>query len=204
MTTRIDLINYVIKKLSFKRYLEIGVSAGACFNNIIIDEKVGVDPDGNSAATLKITSDEFFKQNTKKFDLIFIDGLHEEDQVLKDINNSIAALSDNGLILCHDMLPETKEAQIVPRQQDIWNGDCWKAFVKLRATRQYLTMCTIDTDYGIGVIQNTGIKNTRQSTINLPADLSYEAFVLNKKEWMSVLSVEIFYIILDYWEKSLR
>ena len=38
---------------------------------------------------MKITSDDFFKQNKKKYDCIFIDGLHTYKQVKNDILNSI-------------------------------------------------------------------------------------------------------------------
>ena len=34
---------------------------------------------------MKITSDDFFKQNKNKYDCVFIDGLHIYDQVKRDI-----------------------------------------------------------------------------------------------------------------------
>ena len=52
-----------------------------------------------------MTSDEFFSQNKETFDLIFIDGLHIHEQVLKDIDNSLNVLNENGVILLHDCLP---------------------------------------------------------------------------------------------------
>ena len=50
----------------------------------------------------KNTSDEFFMQNKEKFDIIYIDGWHEEPQVYKDINNSWNSLNINGIIICDD------------------------------------------------------------------------------------------------------
>ena len=37
------------------------------------------------------------------FDIIFVDGLHEKQQVKKDILNSIKFLKDGGTIICHDV-----------------------------------------------------------------------------------------------------
>ena len=44
-TYRYDLINKVIKKFGFKKYLEIGVCVPSdCFDMIEVEDKVGVDP----------------------------------------------------------------------------------------------------------------------------------------------------------------
>lgn len=67
-----------------------------------------------------MNSDNFFKKYpTKKYDIIFIDGLHESEQVSKDIHNSVNALNERGVIIIHDYNPETKEAQIVPRETTV-------------------------------------------------------------------------------------
>ena len=50
----------------------------------------------------KGTSDKFFKNNSQKFDVIYIDGWHEANQVYKDINNSWDCLNVNGIIICDD------------------------------------------------------------------------------------------------------
>jgi hypothetical protein len=78
-------------KISAKSYLEIGVSGGENFQKIRCENKVGVDPEPTSPATIFLPSDDFFKQNKETFDVIFIDGLHHSDQVLRDINNSLAS-----------------------------------------------------------------------------------------------------------------
>ena len=70
---RLDLINHIIKKNNYKQYLEIGCHNDEVFNKIEID-KIGIDP--ISGGNFRGTSDEFFEKNQKKFDCIFIDGLH--------------------------------------------------------------------------------------------------------------------------------
>jgi len=146
--TRLDLINFLIKKKNYKSYLEIGCHQDEVFSLINI-EKIGVDP--MSGGNFRGTSDEFFLQNNKKFDCIFIDGLHTYEQVIKDIKNSINFLSDDGTIILHDCLPSKITHQYVPRSRYTWNGDVWKAIVEARTWEEVETY-TILADQGLGVI----------------------------------------------------
>ena len=147
---RWDLIQYLNSNHKFNSYLEIGCDDNQLFSKINISEKIGVDP--VSGGNYKGKSDDFFKQNIKKVDLIFIDGLHEYDQVRKDILNSLKFLNDDGFILVHDCLPRSLSAQAVPRYRNVWNGDVWKAIVEFR-TYPNLEIFTCLADEGIAVIQ---------------------------------------------------
>lgn len=188
--TRIEIINMLLKKINGKKYLEIGVEGGLCFPNINAEHRVGVDPDPKSKATVIKTSDDFFSDNKEIFDVIFIDGLHQHEQVEKDILNSLNFLSDGGYIVCHDLLPTAEYLQTHERTTGLWTGDCWKAWVKLRSTRSDLFMYTIDTDWGCGVIQKG-----KQETIDLKGqELNYQNFVKNRDYWMRVISVQDFII----------
>ena len=51
---------------------------------------------------LKLPSDIFFKNNKNLFDLIYIDGDHETEQVKKDINNSWKILNKGGYLILDD------------------------------------------------------------------------------------------------------
>tara|TARA_Y100000389_G_scaffold177739_1_gene190307 strand:+ start:2423 stop:3139 length:717 start_codon:yes stop_codon:yes gene_type:complete len=50
----------------------------------------------------KLSSDVFFKDNKNFYDLIYIDGDHETDQVKKDINNSWKILNEDGYLILDD------------------------------------------------------------------------------------------------------
>ena len=52
----------------------------------------------------KLSSDEFFKINNNSFDVIYIDGYHQADQVLKDFINSWEVLNDQGIIIFDDYI----------------------------------------------------------------------------------------------------
>ena len=127
---RFDIINKIIKKKEYASYLEIGCFKDETFNKINIKKKIGVDP--ISGGNLRMTSDLFFLENKNKFDIIFIDGLHVYEQVIKDIFNSIKILNPDGIILIHDCLPRKLWYQTPTRMSDTWNGDVWKAIVECR------------------------------------------------------------------------
>jgi hypothetical protein len=185
---RIHIINYLIKKNNAKKYLEIGISDGSNFENVKIDYKVGVDPDSSYQNIIIKNSDDFFKDNTEKFDVIFIDGLHHSDQVYRDIVNSLECLNQFGIIICHDMLPTNEQMQEIPYRGGIWTGDCWKAFVKLRQERENLEMFTIDVDMGVSVIRKGS-----QNKFYTVDTIQYSNFDYFKWDWMNIYSLIDFY-----------
>jgi len=183
---RWDLIEYLDNKFTYKSYLEIGCDENQLFSKIKIKNKYGVDP--VRGGNIKKTSDDFFNNNQKTFDLIFIDGLHEYDQVKKDILNSLKFLNKNGIVLVHDCLPDCCSKQAVPRYRMTWNGNVWKAIVDLR-TDSEIEIFTCEIDQGIAVIQNK--KNSAILQINKKAKkLTFKDFYNNYKNYMRVISLE--------------
>jgi len=183
---RIELIDYLIKKNKYTDYLEIGCDKDQLFSRVDIKNKTGVDP--VSGGNIRKTSDQFFSNNKKKFDIIFIDGLHIYKQVKKDILNSIYCLNDNGLILVHDCMPDSLSKQAVPRYRMQWNGDAWKAIVDLRQSDE-LDIFTCEIDQGIGIIRKS--KNTSILQINKPIKkLKFKDYFENYKLYLRVISLE--------------
>jgi len=201
MNYRYEVLNALIKKYDFKTYLEIGIQNGINYNHIDCKDKTGVDPAPmvNDRTVIDTTSDNFFKINTKSFDLIFIDGLHHSDQVLKDINNSMKCLNKGGIIVLHDCNPQDYEHQVIPLEaskSSTWNGDCWKAFVQYRCLSKY-EMYTVDIDHGMGII-NTRKKATKSISINgLTDELTYDNLTINRQNWLNLKSVEEFKELLN-------
>jgi hypothetical protein len=110
---RTELINKLIQKYNYRRYLEIGVDSGWCFHQIECFHKDGVDPgsDGQPQGTFKtqisypVTSDEFFSTyapSLERYDIILIDGLHHSEQVDRDI----VINEDTGLGIINSKLPQ--------------------------------------------------------------------------------------------------
>jgi methyltransferase family protein len=192
---RFDLINLLIQKHGYRRYLEIGVEDGDAVRSVRCEVKHGVDPTSRNA-TFQLRSDEFFNliRTDLEYDCIFVDGMHEEEQVLRDIDNSLAHLSEGGTIVVHDCNPPTawhqrdyEEAKVTGCRQ--WNGTVWRAWVRLRATRSDLRMRLVDTDWGCGVIQRGN-----QECIVLPSPFSYSDLEQHRAEWLNLISAEAFSI----------
>jgi hypothetical protein len=210
-TKRFELINYIADQYDSIDYLEIGVNDGSCIRRIDIPNKDGVDPSPNSEIgfgdsvpeiNFQVTSDDFFENYAyKKYDVIFIDGLHHSDQVDKDIQNSLKYLNDGGFILLHDCNPPEYEIQLVPRQTGIWNGDVWKSIVKLRCTDSTLEINVIDTDWGVGLIRRGGQDVYTKSS--LEECLQWNYFDLNRDELLNIISVDEFYKKYKRYEKEL-
>lgn len=188
---RSDIINMLIKHCDYKSYLEIGCRKNRNFKYINIKNKVGVDP--RSGGTIRTTSDEFFKNNKEKFDIIFIDGLHHSDQVYRDIDNALKCMTDNGVIVVHDCNPLNYESQLTPyrKSQKHWNGDVWKAFLKFRHQRSDLEMFVIDVDEGCGII-----KHGEQTLID-QYDVTYDVFEKNKVALLNLISEQEFHNWLE-------
>lgn len=194
---RFNLVNRLIGAFDYKSYLEIGVSIGECFKRVKCESKTSVDPEQFGYTTNQMTSDQYFDQlpEDTKFDIIFIDGLHIWEQCYKDINNALKHLSPNGTIICHDMNPLQEMYQSRVSNRDIWNGDVWKAFVKLRSERNDLFTCMIeDCDYGLGIIS---WGNQEPIKLDKPVEnLLYYDFKKDKNYLMNTVK------LIDYLESN--
>ena len=133
-------------------YLEIGVNTNTVFYALPLpmQNKIGVDP--FLGGTHRMTSDEYFENNKRKFDVIFIDGLHTYEQCQKDLINSLNVLNSDGIILLHDLLPRTNLEAEVPQKQRTWSGDIWKVAVELNSSLN-IDFKIINIDRGIGVVK---------------------------------------------------
>ena len=185
---RWNIIDYLIKKNNYKSYLEIGCDKNQLFSKVNIQDKIGVDP--VSGGNVRKTSDQFFLENQKKFDIIFIDGLHVYRQVKKDILNSINCLNKNGIVLVHDCMPDSLSKQAVPRYKMQWNGDVWKAIVDLRQNKD-LNIFTCEIDQGIGIIKND--MNSSVLKLEKPIEkLKFKDYFYNYKNYMRVINLSEF------------
>ena len=198
---RYDLVNHVMEKYSFSTYLEIGVAFGHSIRAVKAAVKDGVDPVVEEQVqcpeiNYRMTSDEFFaleETQNKKYDVIFIDGLHHSDQIDVDIQNSLNHLSDNGFIFLHDCNPVSYESQLVPRQAVAWNGDGWKSIIKVRYNNKDLKTCVVDTDYGVGVIKKETSQGINQESYSIEDCLTWEYFTFHKIELLDLITPEEFY-----------
>jgi len=192
---RDKIINLLVSHFGYKEYLEIGFdNPNRNFNRIRCIIKTSVDNKKASQPTHRMSSDQFFVSipAEKSFDLIFIDGLHEYEQVLRDVKNSLALLNSGGAILLHDCNPPTawhqRSYQEYQAKRGHWNGTVWQAFVDLRSTREDLEMFVVDTDWGVGLI-----RRGTQKLLQIPDVMDYEVFAKNREEALNLISCEAFF-----------
>ena len=193
---RTNVINYLVKRMGHNKYLEIGVrNPEHNFNRIKCQYKEGVDPNPISKAKYVMTSDEFFKKisKDKMYDCIFIDGLHEYKQTMRDIKNSLEHLSIGGSIILHDCNPckrgcQEKSSKSKKRPLK-WNGTVWKAFADLRMSREDLCMYVVNIDNGCGVV-----RRGHQKLFNKVPEkkMTYDFLKKNRKELLKLCSFNKF------------
>jgi hypothetical protein len=144
-------------------YLEIGCQAGDLCASLDTTYAVGIDinthPDWQTyekrtegrAKYFQVSSDDFFASYPyKQFGLIFIDGDHHAEQVRKDVNNSLAFLEQDGLIVMHDTLP--------PDVASTAENLCGTAFLIAQELRQdrMLEVYTFPVTFGVTLVGKIG------------------------------------------------
>lgn len=194
---RVEIVKRVLEIKNYNSYLEIGTFKDDLFKNINCEKKIGVDP--VSGGNVRKTSDDFFDENSQKFDLIFIDGLHHYHQAKKDILNSLNVLNDNGVVLIHDCMPRDYFYQAVPRSQLNWNGDTWKAFLEIRTNENFDSYCC-NADEGIGIIlKRKNLNKLELKTKNFER-LSFNEYTENYRKFLNLIEYDELIKIIESYE----
>lgn len=184
MKDKAELINAVIKHKNYNSYLELGVGPHLwTISQIRCNSITSVDiiKVNDVFPSFVGTTDDFFKTNTRKFDVIYIDADHEENAVLKDFNNSIKFLNDDGVILMHDVGPPSEQGT------SLWaHGTAYKAFIKIRNSNNYTAFCYEFIEDGdppgdvLGFVKKR--KNINKLNVPVPDEISYSYYEKNKNE----------------------
>jgi hypothetical protein len=204
MGNRTTIINTLASKYGAKTYLEIGVrDTDDNFNKILIDKKDGVDPNPIKSIEYKVTSDEFFLKyiGEKKYDIIFVDGLHTSEQVYIDIKNSIKHLNDGGFIVVHDCNPPTEfHARSYPeylKKRGEWNGDVYKGFIKIKNELKDWKVFVVDCDFGCGILTKNKINIETTKYTNSLDNLSWGIFNKNRYSLLDLISYKTFIELIN-------
>jgi hypothetical protein len=222
---RLFFLKKLFRKKRFETYLEIGVFKGRVFFSVPAHKKIAVDPKFQFTASKKVkkffrrvsnlwakfyekTGDDFFAEDAptlfkkNKIDVCLVDGMHEYNFALRDIENSLKFLQKDGVVLIHDCNPLSKEASVSFEEyknrgfvQD-WNGDTWKAIVHLRSLRDDINVFVLDCDQGLGVVTYGEPESKLKFTQEEINSLTYERLNENRKEWLNLKEPSYFF---DYF-----
>ena len=155
--------------------LEVGVEYGLTFHALRAPYRVAVDPQFRfDVPTPRVTqqieyhevpSDEYFGKRhfgARKFDVIYLDGLHTFEQILRDTLNAVECLADDGVIIIDDVLPTTYSSSL-PRVEDVllvrhhrsseaadeaWMGDVYRLVFFVAIFMQGWQYATIAENHG--------------------------------------------------------
>jgi len=126
-----DLIARLIRSFDCRSYLEVGVAEGRTFFHQTCRRKVAVDPKFRfdlvearrreaESRFYEETSDAFFASHAGEngpFDLIFLDGLHTAEQIIRDFLNAILHLSPRGIIVIDDVWPNSYASSLPNKEE---------------------------------------------------------------------------------------
>lgn len=151
--------------LGAKSYLEIGVANGATFFNVDFEKKVAVDPhfrfgparrQAAHESFFEVPSDDWFSTASGvRFDIIFLDGLHEFNQTFRDFCASHAFAHPGTVWIIDDTvpsdifsaLPTQGEASTMRREAGgrggAWHGDIYKVVFAIADFFPSFSFCTL-------------------------------------------------------------
>lgn len=151
-------LNHLAAALNCRSYLEIGVETGQTLLQICVPQRTGVDPcflfdwqahQGRDGLQFHpCASDDFFAtlDPDRRFDLIFIDGLHTFEQTYRDVLHALRHSHARTVILIDDTMPSDVFSACRDEQQCLelrsrfsdckdrsWHGDTYKVVPLLAA-----------------------------------------------------------------------
>lgn len=235
---RLTVIQEIINRKKANTYLEIGVETGYTFLRVKAKKKIAVDPKfrlskGNKIKFLfrdisnifneyyEMTSDIFFETKSNELrkyglNVTFIDGLHTYAQSLKDVQNCLKLLKEDGVIIMHDCNPPSEAAAhplnsynhaktlTLPGYSDEWCGDVWKTIAYLRSTQANLSVFVLDCDYGLGIITRGSPESMLEYSEEEIDNFSYSDLEKNRAEILNLKDTDYFkkFIKMHSDEKS--
>lgn len=126
------LIQHLASWIKPVNYLEIGVRWGNTYNLVknyaqtchLVDIEFLKLNYSENTVKYQMTSDKFFSviNPSIQFDLVFIDGDHSKEQVIKDFMNVEGRVIDDGFVILHDTYPYNEQML-----QPEFSNNCWEA-----------------------------------------------------------------------------
>lgn len=222
IVNRTTIVQQLINRKNAHTYLEIGVERGTNFLQIRAPHKLAVDPhfkipgghkDGVGVHYVETTSDEFFEKHSHliqgKIDVAFIDGLHTYEQALKDVENVLKFLADDGVIVMHDCLPTSEaeackyehDAKSHPEFKNAWTGDVYKTIMDLKAHHNDLEVFVVDQDHGVGIVRRKSGVQTLAMTSEAVSRMTFNDFYPARKALLSLKEANEF---IDWLNSSIH
>ncbi len=156
MNDKFELINRIIEHKQHSSYLELGLGESReTYDRIKCPSRTGIDNNSLTRPDFLGTTDDFFKQNTQTFDVIYIDANHEYSQVNKDFQNAAEVLNPDGIIFMHDVGPENLE-----NTKQTASGTAYISFIEIRGNPHFNAFSYIfPSNVVLGIVKKEANRN---------------------------------------------
>jgi len=166
-----DIIKYLSKLRNYRSYLEICTpTTGNLFAKINQpnfdichrlmyrcprDFSDGLNIDFRSPSSDIAQCIAEIRCSSLRYDIVLVDPWHEYETSLRDIELAFSLLTDFGSIVIHDCDPPTDDLISPQVSPGSWCGVTFIAYLDFLAQSSGLRYCTVDTDFGCGIIQKS-------------------------------------------------
>jgi len=173
MLSKYDIVNCLAEKFDFRSVLEISTpTTGASFRALSNNSHY------NRCDRLVYNCDSWFSDgfpvsyqthdifsnsivsaihtmngSSPLYDIIFVDSFHSYQSSILDLYSALLLLKTGGMIVVHDCNPLSAKIAQPEVRDDEWCGVSYQAFIDFRLAHPDFLSFTVDTDYGVGVIQ---------------------------------------------------
>jgi predicted O-methyltransferase YrrM len=214
-TTYLSRLEAIHRRLKPRTYLEIGVFSGRSLALAGPETRaVGIDPKPELAAPLAAgtrifeeTSDVFFATRDLAevfaglpLELVFIDGMHLFEFVLRDFAHAARHCAPGARIVLHDTMPHDRKMAQRNRETQAWTGDVWKLVPCLRRYLPTLDIVTLDTaPTGLTIIgaidpADTTLLDRYDEVVAAFIDLDFAYFEENGRRDLAVVADDLAWI----------
>lgn len=158
------IVNALIAGRGYRRYLEICTpTTGGQFSRIdrshlqcchrLLYRCAGDFEDG-SEVTYRNADEKIVSapDGEKPYDIVFVDSFHSFACSARDLGLAFELIRPGGMVVVHDCAPAEKEMCGEEFHGGCWCGQTYWAYIEFVLCRRDLTYCTVDTDFGCGLI----------------------------------------------------
>ena len=170
--TKADIVNHLAAVHGYRTYLELcTATSGFLFRHIDrsrlatchrlmyrcphdFDDGMAIDfRSGGRDIAVCIAE---IRERGLRYDLILVDPFHEYAESYRDLQGAFDLLNEDGTMVVHDCLPPDATLAQPYYVEGPWCGVTYKAFLDFVVGRGDLRYCTVDADFGCGIIRKGG------------------------------------------------
>jgi hypothetical protein len=208
------IVNALIAGRGYRRYLEICTPiTGGQFSRIDrtplqcchrLMYRCAADFEDNLEVTFRNAEDRILcrPDAAVPYDIVLVDPFHSFECSARDLSLAFELVRPGGMMVVHDCSPAGKEICGPEFHGGCWCGVTYCAYIEFVLCRHDLTYCTVDTDFGCGMIHKVDagrgdIESRRRlwelwSQAKEQTDDMFNFFSGHRRELLNLVSVRKF------------